>query len=62
MASIDCVVITPGEYEGVRFTSDERRRYAIALWLADYQAERPVRGLGGPSPDPWLRRWSVTKV
>jgi transposase InsO family protein len=45
-----------------RFTSDEERRYAIALWLADYHALRPHRGLRGLSPDQWLRRWSVTKV
>ena len=42
--------------------SDEERRYAIALWLADYHAHRPHRGLGGLSPDQWLRVWSATKV
>lgn len=49
-------------YAGEYFTSDEQRRYAIALWLADYHAARPHRGLGGRSPDQWLRDWSVTKV
>lgn len=49
-------------YAGEVFTADEERRYAIALWLADYHAERPHRGLGGLSPDQWLRAWSVTKV
>jgi len=49
-------------YAGDLFTADEERRYAIALWLADYHAQRPHRGLGGLSPDQWLRLWSVTKV
>jgi transposase InsO family protein len=49
-------------YAGDVFTADEERRYAIALWLADYHTERPHRGLGGLSPDQWLRAWSVTKV
>lgn len=49
-------------YAGEHFTSDEERRYAIALWLADYHAERPHRGLGGLSPDEWLRRRGVTRV
>jgi transposase InsO family protein len=49
-------------YAGEVFTADEERRYAITLWLADYHAQRPHRGLGGLSPDQWLRAWSVTKV
>ena len=49
-------------YAGDHFTTDEERRYAIALWLADYHAQRPHRGLAGLSPDQWLRAWSVTKV
>ena len=49
-------------YAGDHFTTDEERRYAIALWLADYHAQRPHRGLDGLSPDKWLRRWNVTKV
>jgi transposase InsO family protein len=49
-------------YAGEHFTGDEQRRYAIALWLADYHAHRPHRGLAGLSPDQWLRAWSVTKV
>jgi transposase InsO family protein len=49
-------------YVGEHFTSDEERRYAIALWLADYHAQRPHRGLNGLSPDQWLRRWFVTYV
>ena len=49
-------------YAGDHFSSDEERRYAIALWLADYHAHRPHRGLGGLSPDQWLRVWSATKV
>lgn len=44
------------------FSDDEQRRYAIALWLADYHAQRPHRGLAGLSPDEWLRRWRVTRV
>lgn len=49
-------------YTGEYFTSEEARRYAIALWLADYHADRPHRGLGGLTPDAWLRAWNVTKV
>jgi transposase InsO family protein len=49
-------------YAGDVFTADEERRYAIALWLADYHAQRPHRGLDGLSPDQWLRLWSATKV
>ncbi len=49
-------------YAGEHFTSDEERRYAIALWLADYHALRPHTALGGLTPDAWLRAWNVTKV
>jgi transposase InsO family protein len=49
-------------YAGEHFTNDEERRYAIALWLADYHALRPHRGLEGLTPDDWLRRRSVTWV
>jgi transposase InsO family protein len=49
-------------YAGEHFTHDEERRYAIALWLADYHAQRPHRGLDGLSPDQWLRDWFATKV
>ncbi|MDE3112317.1 MAG: IS481 family transposase [Chloroflexota bacterium] len=49
-------------YAGEYFTSDEQRRYAIALWLADYHAHRPHRGLRGLTPDAWLRRRNVTWV
>jgi transposase InsO family protein len=49
-------------YAGERFTSDEERRYAIALWLATYHADRPHTALGGLTPDAWLRAWNVTKV
>jgi len=49
-------------YGGVHFTSDEARRYAIALWVASYNAERPHTALGGLSPDAWLRTRVVTYV
>lgn len=49
-------------YAGDVFTADEERRYAIALWLAEYHSVRPHRGLGGLTPDQWLRARSVTKV
>jgi transposase InsO family protein len=49
-------------YAGEHFTHDEERRYAITLWLADYHAERPHRGLGGLSPNQWLRRWNAPYV
>ena len=47
-------------YAGERFTSDEERRYAIALWMASYHAERPHTALGGLTPDAWLQAWAVT--
>ena len=49
-------------YAGDRFTSDEERRYALALWLASYHSARPHTALGGLTPDAWLARWRVTKV
>jgi transposase InsO family protein len=49
-------------YAGEHFTNDEERRYAIALWLAAYHAERPHIALGGLTPDRWLSAWRVTKV
>lgn len=49
-------------YSGERFTSDEARRYAIALWVASYNAERPHTALGGLSPDEWLRARAVTDL
>lgn len=49
-------------YAGERFTSDEERRYALALWLASYHDERPHTALGGLTPDAWLRSRRVTKV
>jgi transposase InsO family protein len=49
-------------YAGEHFTSDEERRYAIALWLASYHAERPHTALGGLTPDEWLSAWRVTNV
>jgi transposase InsO family protein len=49
-------------YAGAHFTSDEERRYAIALWLAFYHSHRPHTALGGLSPNAWLRARSVTKV
>ena len=42
-------------YVGEHFTSDEERRYAIVLWVASYNADRPHTALGGLSPDDWLR-------
>jgi transposase InsO family protein len=47
-------------YVGERFTSDEERRYAIALWLAAYHSERPHTALGGLTPDAWLRASRVS--
>ena len=49
-------------YAGDRFTSDEERRYALALWLASYHSARPHTALGGLTPDAWLARRRVTKV
>ena len=49
-------------YAGEHFTNDEERRYAIALWLAAYHAERPHTALGGLTPDRWLSAWRVTNV
>lgn len=49
-------------YAGEHFTSDEERRYAIALWLASYNADRPHTALGGISPDDWLRTRVVPYV
>lgn len=44
------------------FTHDDERRYALALWLAAYHAERPHTALGGLTPDAWLGAWRVTDV
>ena len=49
-------------YEGRHFTSDDERRYAIALWLSSYNADRPHTALGGLSPDQWLALRNVTRV
>lgn len=49
-------------YVGRQFTSDEERRYAIALWLASYNADRPHTALDGLSPEHWLALWNVTRV
>ena len=43
-------------YAGARWTSDEERALAIALYLAYYNAERPHIGLGGLPPLEWPRR------
>jgi transposase InsO family protein len=47
-------------YAGDTFSSDEERRYAIALWLADYHSDRPHTALAGLTPDDWLRARRVT--
>ena len=39
-----------------RFTSDDERDLAIAIYVAYYNGERPHIGLGGLSPLEWLRR------
>jgi transposase InsO family protein len=49
-------------YVGRHFASDEERRYAIALWLASYNADRPHTALGGLSPDQWLALRIATRV
>lgn len=49
-------------YTGSHFTSDDERAYAIALWLAEYHAERPHTALGGLTPDEWISRQRVTRV
>jgi transposase InsO family protein len=49
-------------YEGRFFTHDEERRYAIAQWLAFYNALRPHTRLGGLAPAAWLRARGVTDV
>lgn len=49
-------------YVGEHFSSDEERRYAIALWVASYNADRPHTALGGSSPDDWLRARVVPYV
>lgn len=49
-------------YAGERFTSDEERRLAIALFMASYHADRPHTALGGLTPDAWLQACRVTKV
>jgi transposase InsO family protein len=49
-------------YAGVHFTSDDERRYAIQLWLAEYNAARPHTALGGLTPEQWLRARGVTNV
>jgi transposase InsO family protein len=47
---------------GPDFASDESRRYALAQWLAFYNADRPHTALGGLSPERWLRTRDVTHV
>lgn len=50
-------------YAGVRWTSDEERALAIALYLAYYNAERPHTRLGGLAPLEWLlQQRRVTEV
>jgi len=49
-------------YEGRFFTHDEERRYAIAQWIAFYNATRPHTRLGGLAPAAWLRARGVTDV
>lgn len=45
-----------------RFTAEEQRDLAIALFIAYYNAERPHIALGGLAPLRWLERWRVTQV
>jgi transposase InsO family protein len=49
-------------YAGDFFSSDEERRYAIALFMAAYHSERPHTALRGLTPDAWLQARHVTKV
>jgi len=53
---VECV------YAGEQFSDNEQRRYAIARWLAFYNADRPHTALGGLSPERWLRARGVTGV
>jgi transposase InsO family protein len=45
-----------------RFTSDEERALAIALFVPWYNTKRPHLALGGFTPQDWLDRWRVTHV
>jgi len=49
-------------YAGDFFSSDEERRLAISLFMADYHSARPHTALGGLTPDAWLRARGVTYV
>ena len=44
------------------FSGDDARHYALARWLAFYNADRPHTALGGLSPERWLRARGVTGV
>ena len=45
-----------------RFTADDQRALAIALFIAYYNAERPHTAIAGLSPERWLRARGVTQV
>ena len=45
-----------------RFTADDERALAIALFVPWYNTERPHHALGGLTPAEWLARWRVTQV
>lgn len=45
-----------------RFTGNDERALAIALFVAYYNAERPHTSLNGLSPERWLRARGVTEV
>jgi transposase InsO family protein len=45
-----------------RFTTEDERRYALARWLAFYNADRPHTALGGLTPSAWLRARGVPYV
>lgn len=49
-------------YGGEHFSADEERRYALARWLAFYNADRPHTALDGLSPERWLQARGVTGV
>ncbi|HAF09880.1 MAG TPA: hypothetical protein DCK98_07350 [Chloroflexi bacterium] len=44
------------------FHAEAERDLAVALFVADYNAERPHIALGGLAPLDWLDRWRVSQI